>query len=174
MYELIAQAIIVLAVVNILSTPALWLLGRCTQFWSRGRIDPNWASALLYLKWDRVLRDDTRRDRDKTSYICEKYWRSGDIKRDEINDLQTFIHEDWEVPSFMCDLLGIGAFAGVSATIIYHNGLTGIIGMVTVLSLVFGPRFLMDISHSIRYNFKEREADRLKELEAKVAELENK
>ena len=42
----------------------------------------------------------------------------------------------------------------------------------SIIAIIFVPRFVCDIAHSIRYNFKTRDADRIKELEQRLDQLE--
>jgi hypothetical protein len=43
--------------------------------------------------------------------------------------------------------------------------------LLSTLALVFGPRILMDVAHSIRYNFKTKDSDRIKAIEEELKRL---
>ncbi len=61
-----------------------------------------------------------------------------------------------------------------TSLLMVHYPIATMLSVVGVLSFIFLPRYLCDIIHSLRFNFKKADSERLLELEEEIQKLKNK
>lgn len=77
--------------------------------------------------------------------------------------------------SWLCfDVACLGIVTMFMCVIVEHHGFQPILWMLLTALLLAAPRYILDITKSIKYNFKTRDSDRLKELESEVERLKTK
>lgn len=143
----------------------VFITARYVEFITRGRLEISWLER--FLRWSWSLHTEKLR----ASYWEEHGLRGqGDYKADREwidnynNGLGIFL---------LYSLLGW--FGIVALCIGIRDGYLYEILLTTgVLVLLILPRYLGDIFHTLRYSFKSKDSERLKELEAKVKELSEK
>lgn len=85
---------------------------------------------------------------------------------------------NWDVEYFFTWLLYdvvLGAAAAFAlGQIVFKQGLMAFIVTGILAALLFLPRIGADVMHSLRYNFKTKDSDRIAKLERELSELKNK
>lgn len=77
--------------------------------------------------------------------------------------------------TWLCfDAFCLGIVTLIMCAITKHYGITPILWSLLVIGLLIAPRYVLDITKAIRYNFKTRDSDRLKDLESEVERLKAK
>ena len=105
------------------------------------------------------------------------FWSRGRVSLPWYVRLQNFKYgyandiEEALLLSFVLDLFMAGLLTAALAAACTSFGYAPIFILLAVGVLVFAPRVVADIAHSIRYSFKDKEAARLADLESEVAKL---
>lgn len=130
----------------VLSPVVLWFGYSLTGFWTRTEQSYSLLYKLQNLKY-RWLADDFNRGLTTEGVCCS-----------------------W----LLVDAIVFGFLSMLLIAVQKHFGFEVILWGLLVLLLLIAPRYVLDITKSIRYNFKTRDSDRLKELESEIEKIKAK
>lgn len=86
--------------------------------------------------------------------------------------------EDWEFEWMLRAVLGAALylllFGFGGAALIQNHGIAWTFWILPFAGAVFLPRYILDMFHTLRYNFKTRDSDRLAQLEAEIASIKGR
>ena len=137
--------------INITIPVALAISSTLLNFWSRDRSDWNMAAKWQWIKWKRVIKSDYRQAFDRWDKVGDTVFTLGLFE----------------------GVLGAMLF-GLIGTAYENLGVISLMIIGSVVLLIFVPRMFQDVAHSIRYNSKTRDSDRLIKLEKEIEEIKGK
>lgn len=97
-----------------------------------------------------------------------KYRWAAEYKKDGLTPEGLFF-------TWLCfDAFCAGILTLILCAITNYHGFTPVLWGLLAVLLLIAPRYILDITKAIRYNFKTRDSDRLKDLESEVERLKTK
>ena len=144
--QLIVSVALTLFLFNMLTTFVALVLSYLIKFWTRGRKRPKFATNLLNFKYTSIK---------KCIHGGNKPISAGDL---------------WFFYEFLMCII----FYVVTTVIVTTAGLFGLVGVVVAIILTIAPRYLLDITHTLKYNNKTHDSERLADLEQEIKILKEK